>query len=652
MHSRKRTMFWKFLAVSLVIAAAAALLNAPHPASAGARPPGAIPTLPPSHAGSRNANAPSRPFGQINHFIVIYQENWSFDALYGNFPGAIGYSSVPANAPAGVVSASTQLANHPQIDVFSTPYGAQFGGANRLVPPPINTNVTPRVYDTHFAAFDGTPSIYSLNAFIAPDVTTGDLVHRFHTEQAQIDGIKMDKFVSLSDNPGLVMSGFDATSMPEGLLAQQYVLCDNFFHAAFGGSFLNHHWLIAAQTPTFPGAAASIKQPAGTNSLNGNTGFDSNGNPFNVAKLSLGQSNVNGNPIDSAVTTDGFGVNTLQTVNTPHLGTTNLLPNQTNVTIGDELSAANISWKWYSGGWNDALAGHADPLFQYHHQPFNYYANYADGTAAKAAHLQDETQFFTDLANNTVPSVVFIKPLGPDNEHPGYANLLRGQNHAALLVAAIQNSPIWNECAIIITYDEHGGRFDHVPPPSAARSFPPSRPGTYDRWGPGVRVPAIIISPFAKRGVVDHTEYDTTSILATIEKRFNLAPLSTRDALVNSLENAFDHEPPAISSVAASPASLWPPNNKMVPVTISVTVTDAVDPAPSSKIDSVTSSAGPGDPKNPNWEITGDLTVNLRADKDGGDGRTYTITVRSTDASGNSATKSVEVKVAKDPSGK
>jgi hypothetical protein len=167
-----------------------------------------------------------------------------------------------------------------------------------------------------------------------------------------------------------------------------------------------------------------------------------------------------------------------------------------------------------------------------------------------------------------------------------------------------------------------------------------------------VRVPAIIISPFAKRGVVDHTEYDTTSILATIEKRFNLAPLSTRDALVNSLENAFDHEPPAISSVAASPASLWPPNNKMVPVTISVTVTDAVDPAPSSKIDSVTSSAGPGDPKNPNWEITGDLTVNLRADKDGGDGRTYTITVRSTDASGNSATKSVEVKVAKDPSGK
>src|SRR5476651_1290266 len=101
--------------------------------------------------------------------------------------------------------------------------------------------------------------------------------------------------------------------------------------------------------------------------------------------------------------------------------------------------------------------------------------------------------------------------------------------HVASLVSAIQNSATWKDCAIIITYDEHGGHYDHVPPPSATRTTPPSKAGTFDRWGPGVRVPTIIISPYAKRGVVDHTEYDTTSILTTIEQRWGLTPLGTRD---------------------------------------------------------------------------------------------------------------------------
>ena len=122
----------------------------------------------------------------------------------------------------------------------------------------------------------------------------------------------------------------------------------------------------------------------------------------------------------------------------------------------------------------------------------------------------------------------FIKPLGPDNEHPGYASLLVGQQHAADLVDAIQKSPFWNDTAIIITYDEHGGRWDHVPPP------------VIDRWGPGLRVPTIVISPFARRGVVDHTQYDTTAILKLIEERWALEPLGTRDAASGDLSSAFD----------------------------------------------------------------------------------------------------------------
>jgi acid phosphatase len=95
-------------------------------------------------------------------------------------------------------------------------------------------------------------------------------------------------------------------------------------------------------------------------------------------------------------------------------------------------------------------------------------------------------------------------------------------------VKAVQQSPYWADTAIIITYDENGGFWDHFAPPKG------------DRWGPGTRVPAIIISPYAKKGYVDHTQYDTSSILKLIETRWGLAPLGPRDAAPNGLTNAFD----------------------------------------------------------------------------------------------------------------
>jgi acid phosphatase len=232
---------------------------------------------------------------------------------------------------------------------------------------------------------------------------------------------------------------------------------------------------------------------------------------------------------DGQVTPDGFAVNTSYSINNPHPATaTALVPLQTVPTIGDRLSDRGISWVWYSGGWETALLGHADPLFQFHHQPFAYYANFADGTAAKAEHLRDEVAFYNDVAAATLPAVSFIKPLGPDNEHPGYATLSHGQVHVADLVSAVQNSQYWNDTAIIITYDEHGGRWDHVPPP------------VIDRWGPGLRVPTIVISPFARKGFVDHTQYDTTAILKLIETRWKLEPLGDRDANSGNMLTAFD----------------------------------------------------------------------------------------------------------------
>jgi phospholipase C len=166
-------------------------------------------------------------------------------------------------------------------------------------------------------------------------------------------------------------------------------------------------------------------------------------------------------------------------------------------------------------------------LFQYHHQPFNYFWNYRPGTAARAQHLKDETDFVAAAQAGTLPAVSFIKPIGLNNEHPGYTDLLTGELHTMDLVKAVQSGPDWKHTAIVITYDEMGGFWDHAAPPAG------------DAWGPGTRIPTIIVSPWAKRGYVDHTQYDTTSILATIEHRWGVGSLSSRDASVNDARNAF-----------------------------------------------------------------------------------------------------------------
>lgn len=412
---------------------------------------------------------------KINHVIVIYQENWSYDGLYGAFLGSNNLAN--AGTIVQVDKNGAQLTSAPQPLVGSMA-DARF---------PASLPVGP----------------YDVSRYVKSDQTTGDIIHRFYHEQLQIDDGKMDKFIAWSDNGGLVMAYYDATTMPEGGLAREFTMADNFFHSGFGGSFLNHMYLVCACAPKWRNAPAS---------------FISNPDPNNLA--------------DKQVTPDGYAVNTAFTTNAPHPANmtdpTQLVPQLTEATIGDRLSKAGLSWAWYAGGWSDAFAGHPDKLFQFHHQPFAYFANLADGTAAKAEHLKDETEFFTALTSGNLQNVVFIKPLGPDNEHPGYADLMRGQRHVARIVAAIRASSYWKDSAIIITYDENGGRWDHVAPPKI------------DRWGPGTRVPAIIISPYAKRGFVDHTQYETVSILKFIEMRWHLQPLGTRDARANGFSNAFD----------------------------------------------------------------------------------------------------------------
>jgi phospholipase C len=438
---------------------------------------------------------------KVNHIIVIYQENWSFDALYGQFPGVNGLAN--------------SFDTLPQLDKATgyTSYIYQ-------TPQPLNGGP-----DLRFPPGNGQPALpllpYDFTKYVSDTNITGDIIHRFYHQQLQIDnGVlepangSMDKFVTWSDNPGLVLSRIDATQLPEGRLAKQYTICDNFFHSAYGGSFLNHQFFVAAAAPLW-------EQPIPA-------GFQSSWNP---ATRTLNDGNL---------TIDGkYVVNTTYGAQTPHPAVpankllnpiNNIDPFQSDYTptIGNRLDDRGVNWKWYSGGWSNALAGQADPLFQYHHQAFGYYAKYApfnpDGTlnpftTGPDAHLQDEVNFFNDITNGTLSAVSFIKPLGPDNEHPGYASLLRGQQHVADLVSAVQHSKFWKDTVIVITYDENGGRWDHVTPPVLP-----------DGWGVGTRVPTIVVSPFTRGGFIDGTQYETVSILKMIEHRFGLAPLSARDA--------------------------------------------------------------------------------------------------------------------------
>jgi acid phosphatase len=210
------------------------------------------------------------------------------------------------------------------------------------------------------------------------------------------------------------------------------------------------------------------------------------------------------------------------------LVTAQTLPPQTHAHIGDRLTEKGVDWAWYAGGWGEAMAGRANsaafpsrPNFQPHHQPLNYFANLAPGTAARAHHLRDagtgETprtnRFLADAQAGTLPAVTFYKPQGDLNMHAGYSDVDAGDRHIARTIDLLRRSPQWDKMLVVITFDENGGWWDHVAPPKG------------DRWGPGTRVPALIVSPHARKGHVDHTVHDTGSIARFLVRRFGLTTL-------------------------------------------------------------------------------------------------------------------------------
>ena len=470
---------------------------------------------------------------RIHTVVVIYAENRSFNNLFADFPGL--------QRPLAQVTPEQYRQRDRDGSVLAT-LPPIWGG---LVPNPQVVNHL--TYQITQADITGLPNRPFSLATAAGDplpqgVVTRDLVHAFYQNQMQINGGKNDGFVAWGDSGALVMGHYGDNSVNLRLwqIARDYTLCDNFFMGAFGGSFLNHQYLVAARPGFYPQADQSPAQKS-IAELDGDArGFRLKLRATTAASALQGAAHFG----PGTITPDFYAVNTMQPpyAPTPRPDSANplfakpddpaVLPPQDHPTIGDRLSAKGVDWAWYAGGWGEAMAGRGEgdgpppdyarrPNFQEHHQPFNYFKRFAPGSADREHHLRDggvedsprTNRFLADIAKGELPTVTFYKPQGNLNMHAGYSDVEAGDRHIANILNTLQSGPQWPNMLVVVTFDENGGWWDHVAPPKG------------DRWGPGTRIPALIVSPHARKGHVDHTFYDTGSIARFLVRRFGLETL-------------------------------------------------------------------------------------------------------------------------------
>lgn len=213
-------------------------------------------------------------------------------------------------------------------------------------------------------------------------------------------------------------------------------------------------------------------------------------------------------------------------------------------TIFDRLQESGVSWKFYVQNY--------DPLINYRTReseldgdraaqviwvPLLAYARFLDDPELNS-HIVDLDQFYDDAAAGTLPAVSYISPSGNSEHPPG--SIRAGQRFVRGLIGALMRSEVWDSCAFMWTYDDWGGWYDHVAPPQV------------DRFGYGFRAPALLVSPYARRGYVDSTTLDFTSVLKFIEENWTLEPLARRDARAATFMDVFDFTKPPRPAVVLS----------------------------------------------------------------------------------------------------
>src|SRR5579863_434482 len=444
---------------------------------------------------------------RIKYLIVLFQENNSFDHYFGTYPAALN----PQGEPQFHADPTT-----PRINGLQGPL--LFGNQNGAAP-------------------------FRLDRSQA--VTCGN-TNDYTAEQLAFDHGLADKFLQFTSatgsgcTPNLAMGYYDGNTVTAlWNYAQHFAMSDNAFDTEFGSTVLGHLNLISGQTHQ--------------------TGVDSI--PKKIANGSV-IANVEAGYDDCAAGT---------------------LVQMTGKNVGDLLNDQGVTWGWFYGDFasNALVNGKAicSNTYNSHYDPFQYYASTANphhlppssvaliGHTDQANHQYDLNSFWSALAGGSLPAVSFLKAQTLFTGHPTDSDPLHEQQFLVNTINRLQQSPYWKDMAIIITYDDSGGWYDHVIPPIINPSNDPAHdalggpdnlcgtpaPGAYqDRCGYGERLPFLVISPYAKRNYVDHATIDTSSILRFIEANWGLGfidgpnePLAGQgsfDRIAGSIEGMFDFE--------------------------------------------------------------------------------------------------------------
>jgi phospholipase C len=187
-------------------------------------------------------------------------------------------------------------------------------------------------------------------------------------------------------------------------------------------------------------------------------------------------------------------------------------------TIADRLTGKGIAWRNY----NDGI-----PLVAMFKR------------AWESGNVVPLSQFGSDAATGQLPAVTWLTPSLRDSEHPP-ASVKQGENWTVRQINALMDSPQWSKCAVFVVWDESGGFWDHVDPPVVEKEKGFLGLGPAIRYG--YRIPCLVIGPYAKRGYVSRTLYSHASLLKTIERLFDVPPLTDRDAQANDLLDCFDFD--------------------------------------------------------------------------------------------------------------
>jgi phospholipase C len=467
----------------------------------------------------------------IEHLVVIFQENVSFDHYFGTYPHATN----PVGEPAFHAAPNTP-------------------GVNGLTPALLTHN----------------PNATNPTRLDRSEPLTCDQDHDYTPEQKAFDGTKMDKFVENTQKisclapeiskPGLVMDYYDGNTVTAlWNYAQHFALSDNSYETVFG--------------PSTPGALSLVS-----------------GQTHGAAPATVGDKVVDGTVIgDLDPSFDDCSMATTVAMSGPNIGE---LLNHQHITWGffqggfrpttPANQATHLGASCESSHTN--IGGATVTNYSAHHEPFQYYASTANphhlspssaaaiGHTDAAHHQYDLVDFTTALRAGDLPAVSFLKAARYQDGHAGYSDPLDEQRFLVDTLNALQNSPHWHSTAVVIAYDDSDGWYDHQPSPIVNPSQSPhdalSAPsicgstatpleGFQHRCGYGPRLPLLVISPFAKRNFVDHTVIDQTSILRFIEDNWRTGRLGggSFDALAGPLTPLLDFHHPNTAKLILDPTT-------------------------------------------------------------------------------------------------